>query len=200
MPEVLPTGNSVSFGGNAVLQKPALAAQGLNVCANWALIEKDLMELYSLLMGTYLITFPGFEPPNHPVAYQVFDTLNNLQARLDLLLALAKWRAGKDAAEKLELDIIPKLRNRFAERSAIAHGVWGICGKYPDALILMRTFDGHLIYREHDFKQASQRILEMDDRVKDEIISPLRKRLREERDQAAKATTTLIRTIVPPEK
>jgi hypothetical protein len=108
MPEKLPTGKMTVFGPDTVLQRQNLAAQAINVCANWALVERDLMELYSMLMGTYLFTFPGFEPPNHPVAYQVFDTLNNLQARMDLLLELCKWRADKPIVKLLEGRHIPK--------------------------------------------------------------------------------------------
>lgn len=38
--------------------------------------------------------------------------------------------------EALEENIVPLLRKRINARSIIAHGVWGICDDYPDALIL----------------------------------------------------------------
>lgn len=179
MPEVLPVGKSTTFGPDIILQRPELAKQAINVCANWALIEKQLMTLYSLLMGTYMIIPPGFEPLVHPVALQIFDTLNNLRSRLDLLLRLCKWLASAQIAEKLERDIIPDITGRHRERSAIAHGVWGICTDYPHALILMRTFDGNLIYREHDFKQVSDRIVKLHARIVQELIDPIRESLRQ---------------------
>jgi len=181
MPEKIAPAHFVTSGHDIVLQRPALAAQALNVCANWALIEHNLTVLYSLLMGKYVEAPRGFEPPIHPVARQIFDTLNNLGARLDLLLRLARWCAPPEMAEKIERDIIPKLWKRFTERSEIAHGVWGVCNDYPDALILVREFDGNLVYKEHDFKQASQRMVELHSRIGSEIIRPLYEKFRQER-------------------
>ena len=60
------------------------------------------MLLYAFLMGVYLPRQPGFEPPSDPVAFQVFDTLETLHLRLELLRKLAEWLI-KDAALLKEL-------------------------------------------------------------------------------------------------
>ncbi|MGH2354390.1 MAG: hypothetical protein ACRDJN_22515 [Chloroflexota bacterium] len=89
MPQPLPVGKACRYGPDAILERRELAALAANVCANWALVESDMMWLYALLMGRYLPRYevPGFESavPTHPVAYQVFDALNGFQPRLDLL-------------------------------------------------------------------------------------------------------------------
>src|SRR5689334_13883374 len=68
MPEQMPKGKTVKYGPDLILQRPSLAAQAINACANWALIENELTLIYSLLMGKYLTTLPNAEPPVHPVA------------------------------------------------------------------------------------------------------------------------------------
>ena len=165
MPQPLPVGKSSSFGPNLILKRPELAAQAGNVCANWALVEDAMMLLYGLLMGMYLpkLSAPGFEPlpPTHPVAYQIFDALNALAPRLDLLIRLCKWKALPEETEHLERTLAPIVRKRFSERSIVAHGSWGICDDYPDALILQRTYDGNQIWRKDDFEQTSERIVEL---------------------------------------
>jgi hypothetical protein len=161
MPEIIPNGNTVKYGPNFILERPELAAQAANVCSNWALVEDDLTTLYALLMGTYLPRAAGFSPPIHPVAIQVFDALNSLAPRLDLLLRLFKWRASKDQCELLERTLIPIMKRKFKERSVVAHGVWGLCDKYADSLILQRAFGGDEIWRKHDFVQISERIVEL---------------------------------------
>lgn len=165
MPQPLPIGKTSSFGPNSILERPELAAQIGNVCANWTLVENAMMSLYGLLMGMYLPkhNVPGFEwmPPTHPVAYQVFDALNALAPRLDLLLRLCRWKALPEEAEYLERTLAPIVRKRFSERSIIAHGLWGICDEYQDALILQRTFGGNQIWQKSDFEQTSERILEL---------------------------------------
>lgn len=165
MPQPLPVGKSTSFGPNFILKRSELAAQAGNACANWALVENAMMLLYGLLMGMYLPkrNAPCFEslPPTHPVANQIFDALNALAPRLDLLIRLCKWKALPEEAEYLERTLAPIIRKRFSERSVIAHGSWGVCDDYQDALILQRTYDGDQIWRKDDFEQTSERILEL---------------------------------------
>src|SRR6476660_7367960 len=126
MPQPVPVGKGVQSGPDHTLARPELAAEIGNVCANWNLVDQDLMFLYALLMGDYLPKMPGFSPPTHPVAYQVFDALNTLNPRLDLLEKLLSWRAAEDDVKLFREKIRPELRKRFAERSEIVHGNWGI--------------------------------------------------------------------------
>jgi len=161
MPQPLPADKTVKYGPDFILERPELAALIGNVCANWSLVESDTMHLYALLMGTYLPKAPDSAPGVHPVAYQVFDALNALAPRLDLLNKLCRWRALPAEAEHMERVLIPLIRKRFQERSIIAHGLWGLCDDYRDALILMHTFDGDQIYKRNDFVDVSARVLDL---------------------------------------
>jgi hypothetical protein len=160
MPQPLKVGSTVQLGPNKVLDRPDLAAEIGNVCANWSLVESELMTLYALLMGDYLPKRPGFAPPTHPIAYQVFDSLNAFGPRVELLEKLLAWRTS-EATQKYFREVIrPQLRKRFTERSIIAHGVWGTCDDYPDALILVPTYGHQMIYKKRDFEHVSHRIHE----------------------------------------
>lgn len=161
MPQPLPRDKSVSSGPNIVLERPELAAQIGSICANWNLIERDMLALYAQLMGIGLPKLPGFFPPTHPVAYQIFDALNSLHARMDLLARLCKSYSLPDESKYFEDKLRPRMRKRFGERSVIAHGNWGICKDYPDALVLMPIFGEMQIYKLHDLEQVSERILKL---------------------------------------
>lgn len=155
-------GTSGQFGPNTILQRPDLAAHIGNVCASWALVEYDMVSLYALLMGSYLpAPEPGWSPPAHPVAFQIFDALNALAPRIDLLERLCKWRATPQESEHFERTLKPEIRSRFRERSIVAHGLWAINKDEKDALILVNTFGENHIYKAHDFEQISTRILEL---------------------------------------
>lgn len=176
MPQPLPAGKSVHFGPNRILKRPEQAAHMGNVCANWSLIEGDMVSLYALLMGTYLPSVAGFSPPAHPVAYQVFDSLNALGPRLDLLNRLCRWRAQEAEADHLQQVLSPFIRKRYAERSRVAHGQWGICEEYPDALMLMQTFGATQIWKQHDFEELSERIVDLHMQLL-AFTAPINKRL-----------------------
>src|SRR5262249_9455219 len=127
---------------------------------NWNLIENNLMSLYALVMGDYLPKTQRFTPPTHPVAYQIFDSLNAFAPRVELLEKLLVWRVPDQKVKHFRETLKPKLRKRFSERSVIAHGVWGVCDKYPDALILVPTYGHQMIYKKRDFQDISKRIVE----------------------------------------
>lgn len=161
MPQPFKVDHVIQFGPNTVLERPALAAEIRNVCANWNLIEQQLMMLYALLMGDYLPKqLPGFAPSTHPVAHQIFDALNALNPRIELLEKMLAWRASKDEVKNFKEVIWPGLRKHFSERSMVAHGVWGICEAYPDALILVPIYGNRMIWKKTDFQDVSRRILE----------------------------------------
>ena len=159
MPQPLNTGSAVQFGPDMVLKYPDLAAEIGNVCANWNLVEHMLTSLYALLMGDYLPKSPEDFPPTHPVAYQVFDSLNAFNPRVDLLDKLLASRASDIEIKHFREVIRPGLRKRFAERSLVAHGIWGSCDDHPDALILVPLLGEQMIWKKTDFQNVSCRIL-----------------------------------------
>lgn len=96
-------------GPNVMREHPALAAEIGNIASNWSWVEHSLMMLYGLLMGTYLPRPSGLPAdgtqwgaPIHPVAHQIFDGLQTLNVRLDLLTRLVKWCAEPSEAEHFE--------------------------------------------------------------------------------------------------
>ena len=94
-----------------------------------------------------------------PVAFQVFDTLETLHLRLELLRKLAEWLI-KDAALLKELGAaIDSIRKAAKLRNTLVHGQWGIAVEYEDALILIPIFGHQLAYRESDFNDAIDKIM-----------------------------------------
>ncbi|MEJ2230482.1 MAG: hypothetical protein P8X46_04785, partial [Nitrospirales bacterium] len=120
------------------MQRPGLAALLGDIAAEWALLEGRVMNLYAYLMGIYLPRMPGFEPPIHPVALQVFDTLETLRLRLDLLGKLGGWVLKNDAlVRELKDTVVSSIKDVAKLRNTMLHAKWGIAPEYHDALILL---------------------------------------------------------------
>ena len=158
MPESLRGKHNIIPSPDAILKRPALAVQMANVIANWSHVDGVLIWIYSILMGADLPKPSPVSTPFHPVAIQVFYTLNSLGPRLDLIERLLAWKTTPETVQHFRDTLRPKIKMRFKERSIIAHGEWVILDEYPDALILANMLDGHQIYKEHDFVQISERI------------------------------------------
>lgn len=161
MPQPLPNGRTVVTGANYILRRPELAAQAAAVCANFSLIEGQLVSIYALVLG---MTLP-FDPPAagapmvHRAGIQILDAINSLNGRLDLVRRLLESYVPKNEFEHFRDNLCPAIRKRFEERSIVAHGDWGICDDYPDALILSRPFQPQQIWKKRDFESTSQRII-----------------------------------------
>jgi hypothetical protein len=154
-------GISVTLGPRMVLQRHALAALLGTIAAEWAQLEVRIMHLYAYLMGVYLPRSPGWEPPIHPVALQVFDTLETLRLRLSLLRKLGSWVLKSEALERELKEVVLDSIERAAKmRNTMLHAEWGIAPEYPDALILLPTFGHQMVYEESDFHEAIDRIVE----------------------------------------
>lgn len=173
-------------------ERPERALQIAMICHAWAEIEETLIELYGLYMGMDLSLDSkaiGQRPhagafksgldanavPLHPVATQVFTTLSALGPRLDLLEALTKWHGTPDEVEKVT-DLNKRLRKRYRERSAIAHGRWAVCDECPDAIILQEPLHANRVYREHDLTQVFDRLRAVHEDLS-ELVRSLGKRL-----------------------
>lgn len=119
------------------------------------------MVVYAYLMGVYLPRIPGFAPPVHPVALQVFDTLETTRLRLDLLRKLAEWTL-KDATllDELKGPVVESIHKAGRLRNTLIHAQWGVAKEYPDALILQPVFGHQMVYEESDFNDAIDRIIQ----------------------------------------
>ncbi len=85
MAHPLLAGKSVSAGPGTLLKRPELAALIGSICSDWAYLESSLGMFYGHLMGVYLEPTPGYEPPSHPVAYQIFDEIQTIYSRIQLV-------------------------------------------------------------------------------------------------------------------
>jgi hypothetical protein len=140
------------------------------------------MFLYAYLMGRYLPQIPGFTPPLHPVALQVFDTLETQRLRIELLTKLAKWIVKDEALlNELNTVIVPSIKKASKLRNTLVHANWGVASQYPNGLVLMPTFGHQMVYEEADFNEAIDRILEAHNQAGNYEIR-LKKSLEENKD------------------
>ena len=158
MAHPLSTGISVSLGPGTILKRPELAALIGSACSDWAYVEESLGMFYGHLMGVYLESSPGFEPPSHPVARQIFDEVQTIHSRVQLVKKLADWVIKDDQQRADVQTVLEKLRKAGKGRNKLAHAVWGICDSEPDALILLPTFGHKLIYKKEDFEVILEQI------------------------------------------
>lgn len=159
-PLALAAGKSISIyaGPGTLLKRPELAALIGSICSDWAYLESSLRMFYAHLMGVYLDPTPGYELPSHPVANQIFEEIQTINSRIQLVRKLAEW-VIKDEQQKNEvLDVLDKLKKAGKGRNTVAHAVWGICDSEPDALILLPTFGHKLIYKKRDFETIIEQI------------------------------------------
>ncbi len=84
-------GIGASYRPRAIAERPELAALLGTTAAEWSRLDYDITFLYPQLMGAYLPSIKGSTQPLHPVALQVFDTLETQYQRIGLLVKLANW-------------------------------------------------------------------------------------------------------------
>ena len=158
MAHPLSIGISVSLGPGTILKRPELAALIGSACSDWAYVEESLGMFYGHLMGVYLAAPAGFEPPSHPVARQIFDEVQTIHSRVQLVRKLADW-VIKDDQQRADVRIVlEKLKKAGKGRNKVAHAVWGLCDSEPDALILLPAFGDKLIYKKEDFEVILEQI------------------------------------------
>ena len=116
----------------------------------------------------------------HRAGIKILDSITSLYGRLDLVKNLLEWYAPKSEFEHFRDVLYDKVGKRFTERSIIAHGRWGICPDYPDALILSRYFKPQQIWKKRDFEATSRRIIETWKELY-EFSRPLAERARQQR-------------------
>lgn len=141
-------------GPHTLAGKEGHAREMARICQTWALIEKELMALYGLLMGS---SEPHGIPGIDPVAFQVFDTLPALVNRLQLLDKLARWSVPDEVPRIVKLN--DRVRNASGPRNRVVHGVWATCAEYPDDLLLVTALDGMYRYREKDLSEVVELLM-----------------------------------------
>ncbi len=156
--QTLKNGTFATSGPGVVMQRPHMAALLGNVVAEWSHLEQWLQSFYGYLMGFYLPRFPGAEPPFHPVARQIFDTLETSRLRMELFRNLYKWMFTEADLLKQSDECFRLWTTASKARNKIVHGNWCISDAHLDALILSPNFGNKLVYTEADFADASKKI------------------------------------------
>jgi hypothetical protein len=141
-----------------VLKRPELAALIGNVAANWVLVEEGMVTLYMLVMGKTLPNNPGWAPPTHPVARQIFDVVESISARVKLLDELCRWYASVEEAAEFSA-MAPEIRKVAGARAEIVHAAWAIADELPNSLVLRPMFGKTMVWDRRDFENVSERIL-----------------------------------------
>jgi hypothetical protein len=160
-------GTSVQWGRRTVLERPVLAGLLGCLAAQWAVLENEVVQLYGRLMSAYLPRTEGLQIGSHPVALQVFDTLETTHLRLELLTKLGAWVLKSEPLEA-ELDsIVPAIRRAAKLRNKFVHALWGVAIEYPDALIHLPIFGHQTAYSQADFDDAIDRIIDAQTKLLD---------------------------------
>lgn len=158
MPQPFPK-RGLTFGfPNPFSERPEHAVALANVCANWALVEHELVHMYAILLGNSVSRRPKRRHKQaHPLAYQIFESLYALPPRLELLRKLVKQAAPEHAATFHAL--LPEISDRFKERSIVAHAVWSIEHHREDIVVRTGGYEpDRASYTVKDFENISRRI------------------------------------------
>ena len=147
------------FNPNPIKDRPEAAAAMANSLAAWNLFEWDLVDAYSVAMGFYLPGIQGWEPANHPLAFQIFDALSGLNPRLELLERCVAFVAPDLAPSFTAMR--PTIRRMAGKRAEIAHGKWGINDRFPSDLILCPTYGPMTRWTVGDFDTRATEFFEL---------------------------------------
>jgi hypothetical protein len=163
MAHQLKTGDgSVTFSNRNVLERPQLAALLGAISAEWAAMEGDLVEIYATVMGYGYIRIPKTLEegmiPYHPVALQIFEAVETRHHRILLLSRLIKW-IFPEFVDEFKDKIIPAINLAAKSRNKFEHARWGLCDKYPNALIHVPILGKFVAYYESDFNESLDRIV-----------------------------------------
>ncbi len=144
----------VVFDPNPIKARPEASAALANAISVWNLFEWDLVVAYSVAMGFYLPGFKDWEPANHPLAFQIFDALSGLGARLDLLERCLNLVVPSLAPEFVAMR--PDIRRVAGKRATLAHGRWGINDHYPNDIILSPVRGRNTRWSARDFDDCAK--------------------------------------------
>lgn len=141
------------FRPNPIADRPVAAASLANALAAWNLFEWDLTTSYSVALGFYLPGIQGWEPTNHPMAFDIMEGVAGLGTRLDLMeIAL------KRVAPQLLTDLVairPAIRREAGKRATLAHGKWGINDRFSNDIVRSEPGGGFTRWSAKDFQNCA---------------------------------------------
>lgn len=161
-----------------ILKRPRLALRLAVIASEWVSVEIALTFLYGTLLGKYLPHNQRKGPPIHSAAFQIFDSVESVNRRTELIQKLAETLiTRKTIIKELKETLIPLVKKACTRRNTFIHAYWGTNDKYPDALFLIRKPGDFMIYEESDFTEAIDLIIAADHAIakfEDEVRKHLR--------------------------
>ena len=164
--------NGVEFEANPLAKRPDAADSLANAIAVWNLFEWELAAAFSVAIGFYLPGIEGWEPTNHPQAFDFMDTIAGLGTRLELLDTALRRVAAALVPDYAA--IRPEIRKRAGKRADLAHGRWGTNGRYPEGIIKDNQ-DGNELWIAKDFQDCADQFNELR-----KLFSTFHEKLRDE--------------------
>ena len=162
-----------------ILRRPELAKLLGVLASEWANAEMGLSFLFATLLGKYLPHNQRKGPPIHPAGMQIFDAIESLNKRLQLIQDLVDTLLTKKSlVREFKKDIVLLVRKAGGRRNEFIHAYWGVNDeKYPHALMRARGIGDFLIYEESDFNEAISLCIAADNAVA-EFENKVRQHLR----------------------
>ncbi len=163
MAHLLPRDTHVELDNRALLRRKELAALLGVIASEWASVELAMTYLYATMLGKYLPHNQRKGPPEHPIAFQIFDSLENTHKRLQLLDKLLNAVVTKKALRKeFKERTQPLIKKAADRRNSLIHSYWGVNDDYPRGLIRVCINKPRELYEASDFNEAINLIISAD--------------------------------------
>jgi hypothetical protein len=135
----LPKGGMITIGGPALGQRPALEALIAKSIMTFSVAEAEMSLVLGQLLGT-----------NNDAALAVFQTLRRASNQREAISAASEIALLQEGEHELVAAMLDVHKSIEAERTALAHGNFGVIDSLPDAILWMTSKDYvHLKARLH---------------------------------------------------
>ena len=140
-------------------KRPELAALIGTICSEWVYVEATLLNFFGIMMKVCPPDTPKEDfPQMHPVAMHIFDKIHTVHARIEVFKNIVQDVIKDDGFKKEVLGVLEKTKKTAKSRNEVAHALWGISDKEPDALIMVTIYHKFFVYKENDFENIIQKI------------------------------------------
>ena len=94
----------------------------------------------------------------HPVAMHIFDKIHTIHARIEVFKEIVQDVIKDGDFKKEVLVVLEKTKKTAKSRNEVAHALWGISDKEPNALIMVKIYHKSFVYKKKDFDNIIQKI------------------------------------------
>lgn len=155
----MPTPYQLEPGGSFVMSTQGLRHRphhafmiGL-IAAEWSNLERELVYMFSMLMGTQQITaFGQVSYTGNPLAEIALGEIYGMKPRLRLIKTALAARLGEDEQAELR-DCLDGINRVGERRNEAVHGKWAVDPAKPDHVVLISK-KGLLAYSVEDFDEV----------------------------------------------